>query len=176
MQPEHRTNATIDKDLLRPVMHTGRGWYITVALSGAVFLAALGAFGYQVSRGIGVWGINRPVMWAFDITSFVLWIGISQHAGTLISAILRVTGAEWRRPVTRCAEAITVFRLNDRRDVSDNSLGRPWVFYLWLVALSERAGALAKLRSPRVGFLRVNQHLSAGSMIYLYLPLIPDLA
>ena len=73
-------------------------------------LAGVCAFGYQVYNGIGVWGLNSPVFWAFDITNFVFWIGIS-HAGTLISAILRLCNATWRRPVTRCAEAITVFAL-----------------------------------------------------------------
>src|SRR5215212_6129959 len=110
MQNARPTDAKINSELLRPLSKPGPRWYITVAVSGALLLAGVAAFGLQLSRGIGVWGLNRPVMWAFDITNFVFWIGIS-HAGTLISAILRVTGAEWRRPVTRCAEAITVFAL-----------------------------------------------------------------
>ena len=97
MSETRPTDAKINADLLAPVNKPGRGWYITVAVSGLVVLAAAGALAYQFSRGIGVWGINRPVFWALDITNFVFWIGIS-HAGTLISAILRVTGAEWRRP------------------------------------------------------------------------------
>ena len=174
MLPEQRTNAKIDKDLLRPVMNTGRGWYITVALSGAVFLAAIGAFGYQLSRGIGVWGINRPVMWAFDVTNFVFWIGIS-HAGTLISAILRVTGAEWRRPVTRCAEAITVFALMIGAMFPIIHLGRPWLFY-WLVPYPNERGLWPNFRSPLAwDFFAISTYL-LGSLVYLYLPLIPDVA
>ena len=60
-----------------------------MALATSLVLAGVAAFGYQVYSGIGVWGINSPVFWAFDITNFVFWIGIS-HAGTLISAILRL--------------------------------------------------------------------------------------
>ena len=87
------TDAKINSDLLGPVNKPGRGWYATVIVSGLLVLAAVGALAFQFSRGLGVWGINRPVFWALDITNFVFWIGIS-HAGTLISAILRVTGAE----------------------------------------------------------------------------------
>ena len=107
MQVTRPTDAKINSELLRPLMKTGPWWYATAAISGALLLAAIFAFGLQLTRGIGVWGLNRPVMWAFDITNFVFWIGIS-HAGTLISAILRVTGAEWRRPVTRSIAEIKV--------------------------------------------------------------------
>ena len=155
-------------------MSTGRWWYVTAAVSGVVFLAAIGAFGYQLSRGIGVWGINRPVMWAFDVTNFVFWIGIS-HAGTLISAILRVTGAEWRRPVTRCAEAITVFALMIGAMFPIIHLGRPWLFY-WLVPYPNERGLWPNFRSPLAwDFFAINTYL-LGSLIYLYLPLIPDVA
>jgi len=174
MDVRSANNEKINSDLLGPVMRPGRGWYITVALSGAVFLAAVGAFGYQLWRGIGVWGINRPVMWALDITNFVFWIGIS-HAGTLISAILRVTGAEWRRPVTRCAEAITVFALMIGAMFPIIHLGRPWLFY-WLVPYPNERGLWPNFRSPLAwDFFAINTYL-IGSVIYLYLPLIPDLA
>src|SRR5437868_3675153 len=124
MSKEDVLKSNINSDLLRPVFKTGIGWYITVAISGSLLLAAMGAFGYQLYSGIGVWGLNRPVMWAFDITNFVFWIGIS-HAGTLISAILRVTGAEWRRPITRMAEGITVFALIVGAPLVIIDMGRP---------------------------------------------------
>jgi molybdopterin-containing oxidoreductase family membrane subunit len=164
----------INEDLLRPVMKTRRGWIITVIVSGSVLLAGILAFAYQVSRGIGVWGLNRPVYWAFDITNFVFWIGIS-HAGTLISAILRVTGAEWRRPVTRCAEAITVFALMIGAMFPIVHLGKPWLFY-WLAPYPNERGLWPNYRSPLLwDFFAINAYL-LGSVIYLYLPLIPDLA
>ena len=108
-----KTPEQIEQDLLRPhVSHQQRRYWVAVALGG---LPGAGGrvlhFCYQVYTGIGVWGLNSPVFWAFDITNFVFWIGIS-HAGTLISAILRLANATWRRPVTRCAEAITVFAVS----------------------------------------------------------------
>jgi molybdopterin-containing oxidoreductase family membrane subunit len=168
------TPAKINSDLLSPLARTGRWWYVTVGVSGAVLAAAIGAFVYQVTHGIGVWGLNRPVYWAFDITNFVFWIGIS-HAGTLISAILRVTGAEWRRPVTRCAEAITVFALMIGGLWPIIHLGRPWLFY-WLAPYPNERGLWPNFRSPLLwDFFAINTYL-LGSLIYLYLPLIPDLA
>jgi molybdopterin-containing oxidoreductase family membrane subunit len=167
-------DAKINSDLLTPLARTGRWWYVTVGASAAVLAAAIGAFVYQVTHGIGVWGLNRPVYWAFDITNFVFWIGIS-HAGTLISAILRVTGAEWRRPVTRCAEAITVFALMIGGLWPIIHLGRPWLFY-WLAPYPNERGLWPNFRSPLLwDFFAINTYL-LGSLIYLYLPLIPDLA
>lgn len=167
-------DSKINSELLQPVMKGRRGWYATIAISGGILLAAICAFSYQLYRGIGVWGLNRPVYWAFDITNFVFWIGIS-HAGTLISAILRVTGAEWRRPVTRCAEAITVFALMVGAMFPIVHLGRPWLFY-WLAPYPNERGLWPNYRSPLLwDFFAINTYL-LGSLIYLYLPLIPDLA
>ena len=174
MSERRPTDAKINSDLLGPVNKPGRGWYATVTISGLLVLAAAGALAYQFSRGLGVWGINRPVFWALDITNFVFWIGIS-HAGTLISAILRVTGAEWRRPVTRCAEAITVFALMIGALFPIIHLGRPQLFY-WLVPYPNERGLWPNFRSPLAwDFFAINTYL-LGSIIYLYLPLIPDLA
>lgn len=164
----------INNDLLKSVQRTGLSWKLTIAGSLLVVLAAVGAFSYQLYYGLGVWGINRPVMWAFDVTNFVFWIGIS-HAGTLISAILRVTGADWRRPVTRCAEAITVFALMIGALFPIIHLGRPWLFY-WLIPYPSERHLWPNFRSPLTwDFFAINTYL-LGSVIYLYLPLIPDLA
>ncbi len=91
--------------------------------------AGLVAWGYQLYRGMGVTGLQRPVFWGFYLVDFVFWIGIS-HAGTLISAILRLTDAAWRKPVTRAAEAITVFALMIGGMFPIIHLGRAWLFYL----------------------------------------------
>ena len=108
MNPQLHNRFT--EDVLRPILQTSLKFYIaTAALSGFV-LAGLFAWGYQLYYGLGVTGDNWPVFWSFHETNFVFWIGIS-HAGTLISAILRIVNATWRRPVTRCAEAITAFAL-----------------------------------------------------------------
>jgi molybdopterin-containing oxidoreductase family membrane subunit len=167
-------STSINDDLLRPLFKTRWPWFLTAGGGALILGGAIGALFYQFSNGLGVWGINRPVFWALDITNFVFWIGIS-HAGTLISAILRVTGAEWRRPVTRCAEAITVFALMIGAMFPIVHLGRPQFFY-WMVPYPNERGLWPNFRSPLAwDFFAINTYL-LGSMIYLYLPLIPDLA
>ena len=137
-------------------------------------LAGVFAFSYQVYHGLGVWGLNWPVFWAFDITNFVFWIGIS-HAGTLISAILRLANAGWRRPVTRCAEAITVFALSIGAIIPICHLGRPWLFF-WLVPYPSERHIWPNFRSPLLwDFFAILTYLT-GSMIFLFLPIIPDAA
>ena len=90
-------------DLLKPLQRTSAIWFAWVLLLVAIVGAGAVGFAYQTWQGFGITGIKWPIYWGFFITNFVFWIGIS-HAGTLISAILRMVQAEWRRPVTRCAE------------------------------------------------------------------------
>src|SRR2546422_612923 len=116
----------INVDLLRPLQHTSVWFFLLVAFLGIIILAGAGAWFYQMSNGLQVAGIRFPVYWAFYITNFVFWIGIS-HAGTLISAILRLVNATWRRPVTRSAEVITVFALMIGAMFPIIHLGRPWL-------------------------------------------------
>src|SRR6202521_3616900 len=94
------TEKRINKDLLAPLFKTGTKYYAVLTILLAVSLVTFVAWGRQLILGIGLVGKNRPSFWGLYITSFVFWIGIS-HAGTLISAILRVVQAEWRRPITR---------------------------------------------------------------------------
>src|SRR5262245_14820811 len=165
---------TLTDDLLRPLIKTSwRFWTLAILLLGVVSLG-IGAFAYQVNYGIGVWGLNSPVFWAFDITNFVFWIGIS-HAGTLISAILRLVNAEWRRPVTRCAEVITVFALMIGAMFPIVHLGRPWLFF-WLMPYPTERQIWPNFRSPLVwDFFAISTYLT-GSSLFLYLPTIPDFA
>jgi Ni/Fe-hydrogenase subunit HybB-like protein len=164
----------MNQDLLRPLLRTSRRFYIAVPVLGAIVLAAVGAFAYQAWNGIGVWGINRPVFWAFDITNFVFWIGIS-HAGTLISAILRLANATWRRPVTRCAEVITVFALSIGAIFPIIHLGRPWLFF-WLIPYPSERLIWPNFRSPLAwDFFAISTYLT-GSLIFLLYPIIPDWA
>ena len=144
------------------------------AISGLLVLMLFVAWGYQARAGLGVAGINRPVFWGFYIVNFVFWIGVS-HAGTLISAILRVTGAEWRRPLTRCAEAITVFALMIGGLFPLIHMGRPWLFYRMLPIYDYR-GLWPNFRSPLQWDLVAICTYLTGSILYLVLPLIPDIA
>jgi Ni/Fe-hydrogenase subunit HybB-like protein len=147
---------------------------LTLALLSAVALWGLIAWSYQIYKGIGVAGIRRPVFWGFYLVDFVFWIGIS-HAGTLISAILRLTDADWRKPVTRAAEAITVFALMIGGMFPLIHLGRVWLFY-WLFPYPNSRLLWPNFRSPLMWDVTAISTYLTGSVIFLYLPLIPDVA
>jgi len=164
----------INDDLLRPVLHTSPWFYVILLVLGGIIVAGLGSWMYQMSHGLVVAGIKWPVYWAFYITNFVFWIGIS-HAGTLISAILRLVNATWRRPVTRCAEVITVFALMIGALFPIIHLGRPWLAFYLMPYPSER-GIWPNFRSPLVwDFFAISTYLT-GSTLFLFLPTIPDFA
>lgn len=162
------------RDLWRPLQGVSRRYLLAVTIAGLIAAWGLVCWGYQIHRGIGVVGKTRPTMWAFYILNFVFWIGIS-HAGTLISAILRLTHAGWRKPVTRAAEAITVFALMIGGLFPLIHLGRPWIFY-YLIPYPNQRLLWPNFRSPLVWDLTAIFTYLTGSVIYLYLPLIPDLA
>src|SRR6516162_7450239 len=170
LQEEQKINA----DLLRPLQQTSVWFYLLVGVLGTIVLCGGGAWIYQMWNGIAVAGIKWPIFWAFYITNFVFWIGIS-HAGTLISAILRLVNATWRRPVTRCAEVITVFALMIGAMFPIIHLGRPWLFF-WLVPYPNQRLIWPNFRSPLVwDFFAISTYLT-GSLLFLFLPMIPDFA
>ena len=107
---EERKDSEINQAVLQPMLQTGRGFWVLVIMLGALVAWGLYAWSYLVNWGIGASGKNRPVYWTLFITTFVFWVGIS-HAGTMISAVLRLLKADWRRPITRGAEAMTAFAL-----------------------------------------------------------------
>ena len=113
------SNDRLTSNLLKPLQGTSAVWFLWVAFLATIVVAGLFSWFMQMWSGFGLTGIRWPVYWGFLITDFVFWIGIS-HAGTLISAILRLVSAEWRRPVTRCAEFITAFALRTERKAARN--------------------------------------------------------
>ncbi len=137
-----------------------------------IFLSLVTAWGmycwwYQLTEGLRVTGLNRPVFWGFYIINFVFFIGIS-HAGTLVSAILRISNAEWRRPITRAAEAITVIVLGFGAWNILLDMGR--------VDAAYKVFTHGRLQSPLMwDVCSITTYLTA-SILYLYLPLIPDVA
>ncbi len=169
-----RRRSQIRQDLWRPLAISSPRYWIATGAFAAVVAWALIAWAYQIYAGIGIAGIRRPTFWAFYIVNFVFWIGIS-HAGTLISAILRLTGAAWRKPVTRAAEAITVFALMIGGLFPLIHLGRVWRFY-WLIPYPNDRLLWPNFRSPLVWDLTAIFTYITGSVLYLYLPMIPDLA
>jgi Ni/Fe-hydrogenase subunit HybB-like protein len=169
-----KTPEQINEDLLRPLEGASGRYLAVLAFFAGIVIAAFCAFGWQVYSGIGVAGIRRPVFWGFYITNFVFWIGLS-HAGTLISAILRLANATWRRPVTRCAEVITVFALSIGATFPIIHLGKPWLAF-WLFPYPSERGLWPNIRSPLLwDFFAINTYL-LGSVTFLLLPMIPDMA
>ena len=172
MNPALGTRLT--DDLLRPLVRTSWRFYTLVAVLASIVLVGLGTWLYQMYEGFGMTGIRWPIFWAFYVTNFVFWIGIS-HAGTLISAILRLVNARWRRPVTRCAEVITVFALMIGAMFPIIHLGRPWLFF-WLMPYPSERHIWPNFRSPLVwDFFAISTYLT-GSVLFLALPMIPDFA
>ena len=168
------TDQPSEHCLLHPLGGPRPGLIFGSLVTGGLVALLFYCWGYQVRYDIGVTGLSRPNFWGFYITNFVFWIGIS-HAGTLISAILRVTGAEWRRPMTRCAEAITVFALCVGGLLPLIHLGRPWLFY-YMLPLPTQDLLWPNFRSPLVwDILAITTYLT-GSVLYLALPLLPDFA
>jgi len=99
-----------EEKIVAPIERTRKEFWIVVSILGFFALTGFLAWMWQIRYGLGVTGLNQPVYWGIYIIDFVFFIGIS-HAGTLISAILRATKAEWRRTITRSAEMITVLVL-----------------------------------------------------------------
>ena len=162
-----REARPVDPVLLAPILRTGRGYWLVIGALSAIVAWGLYAWGRQILEGLGVTGMNRPIYWGLYISNFVFFIGIS-HAGTLISAILRLAGAEWRRPITRAAEAITVFALALALTQILADMGRPDR----LLNLIFRG----RFQSPLLWDITSVGMYITGSITYLYLPLIPDLA
>lgn len=161
--------------MLRPMLKAGPGYWLTVAVLATIVIVCLfGAWGYMLRWGMGVAGIRRPVFWGVFIATFVFWIGIS-HSGTFVSAILRVFNAEYRRPITRAAELMTSFSLVCGGLFPILHLGRAWVVY-WMLPIPNQRGLWDNFQSPLAWDLLAITTYLLGSTIYVYLPMIPDLA
>ena len=122
-------------------------WWAGFLVSFGLLLIGTVAVSYQMITGIGTWGLNRTVGWAFDITNFVFWIGIG-HAGTLISAILFLFRQRWRNSVNRSAEAMTLFAVMCAGLFPLIHMGRPWLAY-WFFPTPTIAAPCGSTSAPR---------------------------
>lgn len=166
----------VNKELLKGVMDNPRWFWSIAGLLSIVVLAGVVSFGIMVNQGMGVTGLNRPVMWGFDLTNFVFWAGVSL-AGVMISAILRLTHAEWRRPVTRVAEALTLFALlASALMVGLVHVGRPWRAFYWLMPYDFSRGLFTDIRSPALWDMSAITTYLIGSSLFVFVALIPDMA
>lgn len=148
----------------------------------AVFLVALtlglwgiGSITYLIGRGIGVWGLNNTVGWAWDITNFVWWVGIG-HAGTLISAVLLLFRQKWRMAINRAAEAMTIFAVMMAAVFPGIHMGRIWVSY-WVLPIPNQFGSLwVNFNSPLLWDVFAISTYFSVSLVFWYIGLIPDFA
>ncbi|MES2310326.1 MAG: NrfD/PsrC family molybdoenzyme membrane anchor subunit [Verrucomicrobiota bacterium] len=149
-------------------------WWIAFFVTGAITLLVPWSLVYLVSTGIGTWGLNHPVGWAWDITNFVFWIGIG-HAGTLISAILFLTRQKWRTSINRASEAMTLFAVMCAGIFPAFHVGRIW--YAWFLAPVPQANAIwPNFRSPLLWDVFAVSTYFTVSVLFWYTGLIPDFA
>ena len=169
-----RAPADVNRYMMDPMRRqSARFWVLSVILAGGV-LMWLSVWLYQAINGIGVTGLGRPVMWAVYIVNFVYFIGIG-HAGTFISAALRVLKFEWRRPISRAAEIVTVFALSMAAVYPLIHLGRVWKFY-WLLPYPNERQLWPSYHSPLVWDLTAILTYFSCSILFAYVSLIPDIA
>jgi molybdopterin-containing oxidoreductase family membrane subunit len=151
-----------------------RGWWIAF-LTALTFTGVLGAsIGYLFYRGVGVWGNNSPVAWAWDITNFVWWVGIG-HAGTLISAVLFLFRQKWRTSINRFAEAMTIFAVICALIFPGIHVGRVWHAY-YMFPIPNSMGIWPNFKSPLLwDVFAVGTYFTVSSLFW-FVGLIPDLA
>ncbi len=166
----------LDDDICRPLesFPTYR-WWAAFAVSSTLLALFVVAVTYTVMHGIGTWGNNIPVGWAFGIVNFVFWIGIG-HAGTLISAILFLLRQKWRTGIARFAEAMTVFAVICALQFPIIHTGRPWLAMFWLVPYPNDQGIYQNFRSPLMWDVFAVSTYGLVSVLFWYMGLIPDLA
>ena len=150
-------------------------WLIAITLS--ALLAAVGVFslGWTVYKGIGSWGVNPTVNWAWDITNFVWWIGIG-HAGTLISAILLLFRQKWRTGVNRAAEAMTIFAVVCAGMFPIFHMGRVWDAFFIFPYPNTRGPLWVNFNSPLLWDVFAISTYFTVSLLFWYTGLVPDFA
>ncbi len=155
-------------------LKTPRAWWIafSIALAGAGILGA--SISWLLFKGVGVWGNNSPVGWAWDITNFVWWIGIG-HAGTLISAILFLFRQKWRTSINRFAEAMTIFAVMCAGIFPGLHTGRPWFDY-YMFPVPNQMALWPQFKSPLMWDIFAVSTYFTVSALFWYVGLIPDLA
>jgi Ni/Fe-hydrogenase subunit HybB-like protein len=172
--PGH-TPTTVTEDISRVVFQkTPKWWFLAFGVAFTLLMIFLLSVITLFAKGVGIWGINWPIGWGFDIINFVWWIGIG-HAGTLISAILLLVRQEWRTSINRFAEAMTLFAVACAGMYPLLHLGRPWLFY-WLLPLPNSMNLWPQFRSPLIWDVFAVSTYATVSALFWFVGLIPDLA
>jgi Ni/Fe-hydrogenase subunit HybB-like protein len=153
---------------------TPKWWIYGFLISFALVILLTVSVTYLLVAGVGIWGIQIPVGWAFAIVNFVWWIGIG-HAGTLISAILLLLRQQWRTSINRFAEAMTLFAVSCAGLFPLLHMGRPWLAY-WLFPYPDTMKMWPNFRSPLVWDAFAVSTYATVSLLFWFIGLIPDLA
>jgi molybdopterin-containing oxidoreductase family membrane subunit len=169
------SDAELTTELVRSVWQPPKkAWFALLAVSGLGALGLFSLIAYTFLEGIGLWGSNIPVAWAFAIINFVWWIGIG-HAGTFISAILLLLEQPWRTSINRFAEAMTLFAVMQAGIFPVIHLGRPWFAY-WLVPYPATMEIWPQFKSALPWDAAAVSTYFTVSLLFWYLGLVPDLA
>ena len=152
-------------------------WVPAFIISATVLSMMVLCIAYLISTGVGVWGLNQPADWAWDITNFVFWIGIG-HAGTLISAVLFLLRQKWRTSINRAAEAMTLFAVACAGIFPVVHTGRVWfaLYPGYLIPVPNANGIWPQFRSPLLWDVFAVSTYGTVSLLFWYVGLIPDLA
>ena len=171
-----KTYSDVTDDICRPIENKPTSsWWMGFSLGVLFLLVLVGTLTWTVWEGIGTWNTNKSVMWGWDITNFVFWVGIG-HAGTLISAILLLFRQKWRMSINRSAEAMTIFAVFCAAIFPLFHMGRVWLGF-WPLPLPNAFGSLwVNFNSPLLwDVFAISTYLSV-SLVFWYLGLIPDIA
>jgi len=168
--------ADVTRDVCAPMERSPTLlWWGAFLLAASSLLVGVIAVTYQIAMGIGTWGLNRTVGWAFDITNFVFWVGIG-HAGTLISAVLFLFRQKWRTSVNRSAEAMTLIAVVCAGLFPVIHMGRPWLAF-WMAPYPNTRGSLwVNFKSPLLWDVFAISTYLLISAVFWYVGLLPDLA
>ena len=174
--PGHSYRSITDKlSALVLTRNTPTAWFIFMAVGFSLLMLLKMSLGYLLYKGVGIWGNNNQVAWAFPIINFVWWIGIG-HAGTLISAILLLFKQDWRTSINRFAEAMTLFAVACAMIYPIFHTGRPWLAAYWLLPYPNTMGLWPNFRSPLIWDVFAVSTYASVSALFWYIGLIPDLA
>ena len=173
--PSPLTLAGVTEAVCRIVEEpTPKYWWPAFGLASTGLLILLSMVGYLILTGIGVWGLNNRIGWAWDITNFVFWVGIG-HAGTLISAILYLFRQNWRTSINRAAEAMTIFAVICALLFPTIHVGRVWVIF-WALPYPNAMSLWPNFRSPLLWDVFAVSTYFTISLLFWFMGLIPDLA
>ena len=141
----NKSISDVTEDICRPIENKPtKQWWLGFTVSFILLIVMVLSLGWTVWEGIGTWGVNKTVMWGWDITNFVFWVGIG-HAGTLISAILLLFRQKWRMSINRSAEAMTIFAVLCAAQFPLFHMGRVWLGY-WPLPLPKKAALALFIR------------------------------